>query len=154
MEVDRLDKEVKYEEEIVTGDDLASKILDDIQPSMDDVFDNIIDTMQQIQEEQKHQRKRRKRRKSSDKRPPVPDFDSLIPEELKSRPMIYLSMVIPPETIMNLVTAGILDPEQLLQMIEEVKKKNNFTGDEKKRDDFGNKLSDWNPDPQSDDYSN
>jgi hypothetical protein len=28
-----------------------------------------------------------------------------------------------------------------------------ITGDEKDRGDFGNKLSDWNPDPKSDDYS-
>lgn len=151
-EINRLDKEIEYQEEMVSSDELASKILEDMDPNMDDMFDNIINTMNQIQEEQKNQKRKRKKRRSLDKKPSVPDFDSLIPEELKSRPMIYLSMVIPPETIMNLVTAGILDPEQLLQMIEEVKKKNNFTGDEKKREDFGNKLSDWNPDPQSDDY--
>ena len=66
--------------------------------------------------------------------------------------MIYLNMVIPPEAIMNLISAGILDPEMIQTMIDQVKKKAKFTGDEKTRKDFGNKFSDWNPDPKSDDY--
>ena len=53
---------------------------------------------------------------------------------------------------MNLVTSGMLNPEDLLKMVKEVKKKNRFTGDEKNRTDFGNKFSDWNPDPGSDEY--
>ncbi len=61
-------------------------------------------------------------------------------------------MMIPSEAIMNLITSGLLNPEDLLKMIKEVKKKNRFTGDEKHRTDFGNKLSDWNPDPGSDEY--
>ena len=62
-------------------------------------------------------------------------------------------MVIPPEAIMNLITSGILEPDMLLKMIDEIKKRNKFTGDEKGREDFGNQFSDWNPDPLSDDYS-
>ena len=103
------------------------------------------------------QRKRKKKRKTR-REPPMDeselDMSDLIPDELKERPMIYLSMVIPPECIMNLMTAGILDPEHLLEMIKEVKKKNNFTGDEKNREDFGSKFTDWNPDPKSSDYDN
>jgi len=65
---------------------------------------------------------------------------------------IYVTMMIPSEAIMNLISANILDPEDLLKMIKEVKRKNRFTGDEKNRSDFGNKMSDWNPDPGSDEY--
>ena len=76
----------------------------------------------------------------------------MIPKELRDRPMIYLNMIIPPEAIMNLISSGVLDADVIQKIIDETKKKNNFTGDEKSRGDFGNKLSDWNPDPQSDDY--
>lgn len=68
------------------------------------------------------------------------------------RHMIMMQLYIPAESIMNLVTAGIVDPKTLLDMVKEVKKRNRFTGDEKTREDFGNKYSDWNPDPGSDDY--
>ena len=74
-------------------------------------------------------------------------------EKMNGQEMIYMSMVFPPEMIMNLITSGILDPRDLQKMIKEVKKKNKFTGDEKDRKDFGNKFSDWNPDPNSDDYA-
>ena len=53
---------------------------------------------------------------------------------------------------MNLITAGVIEPQVLLNMIDEVKKRNRFTGDEKNRKDFGNNFSDWNPDPNSGDY--
>ncbi len=68
------------------------------------------------------------------------------------RHMIMMQLYIPAETIMNLVTAGVIDPKTLLDMVKEVKKRNKFTGDEKTREDFGNKFSDWNPDPESNDY--
>lgn len=74
-------------------------------------------------------------------------------EKMDGKQMIYMSMVFPPEMIMNLITSGILDPRDIQKMIKEVKKKNKFTGDEKERKDFGNKFSDWNPDPDSDDYA-
>lgn len=87
----------------------------------------------------------RKRRK---KPQPVTEFE---PGEL-DRHGIYVTMMIPSEAIMNLITSGLLSPDDLLKMVKEVKKKNRFTGDEKKRNDFGNKFSDWNPDPGSDEY--
>ena len=70
------------------------------------------------------------------------------------RHMIMMQLYIPAESIMNMVTSGLLDPKVLLDMVKEVKKRNRFTGDEKNRGDFGNKFSDWNPDPNSDDYNN
>jgi hypothetical protein len=139
-------------DEILTGKDM----LDKMNPinSFDEILESFMDNVNNIIEspEMKPRKKAKKRR-----RPPPPEVEdatlsSMIPDELKERPMIYLSMVIPPEAIMNLISAGILDPDQLLLMIEEVKKKNKFTGDEKKREDFGNKFSDWNPDPNSKDY--
>jgi hypothetical protein len=68
------------------------------------------------------------------------------------RHMIMMQMYIPAESIMNLITSGVIKPETLLDMINEVKKRNRFTGDEKSREDFGTKFTDWNPDPKSDDY--
>lgn len=98
--------------------------------------------------EEQLERKRRKKRKKKKESP-----FNMIPKEFQERPMIYLNMVIPPEALMNLISAGILDVEMIQTMVDEVKKKNKFTGDEKTRKDFGNKFSDWNPDPKSDDYN-
>lgn len=91
---------------------------------------------------------KRKRRKNKNYNIPSPEMN---PEEMNSHG-IYISMMIPAEAIMNLITAGLLNPEDLLAMIKEIKKKNRFTGDEKNRSDFGNKFSDWNPDPDSGEY--
>jgi hypothetical protein len=137
-------------QQIFNSDDLKNNFANPLDEIMNSFMNNLTDLAKQ--------EPLRKRRKGKKRRPLPPDPDeltleALIPDELKERPMIYLSMVIPPECIMNLITSGVLDPEQLLEIIEEVKKKNNFTGDEKKREDFGNKLSDWNPDPKSADYN-
>lgn len=91
---------------------------------------------------------KRKRKSKKDVLPP-----DMVDESELDRHMIMMQMYIPAEAIMNMVTSGILDPKVLLNMIKEVKKRNKFTGDEKDRGDFGNKLSDWNPDPKSDDYN-
>lgn len=94
--------------------------------------------------------RRRKAKRSQPKKDYLPpDMED---ESELDRHMIMMQMYIPAEAIMNLITSGILKPETLQEMIDEVKKRNRFTGDEKKRKDFGSKLSDWNPDPNSDDY--
>lgn len=90
------------------------------------------------------------KRKKRTKKDPVPA--DMTDESELDRHMIMMQLYIPAEAIMNLVTSGLLEPKVLLDMIKEVKKRNRFTGDEKNRGDFGNKLSDWNPDPNSDDY--
>jgi hypothetical protein len=90
-----------------------------------------------------------KRKKKKKKETYPTDLED--PSEL-DRHMIMMQLYIPAESIMNLVTAGVIDPKTLLDMIKEVKKRNKFTGDEKTREDFGNKFSDWNPDPESNDY--
>lgn len=91
----------------------------------------------------------RKRKSKSKKNSLPPD---MVSENELDHHMIMMQMYIPAEAIMNMVTSGLLDPKVLLDMVKEVKKRNRFTGDEKSRGDFGNKLSDWNPDPKSDDY--
>lgn len=91
----------------------------------------------------------KRKRKTPKKNVLPPDMTD---ENELDRHMIMMQLYIPAEAIMNMVTSGLLDPRILLDMIKEVKKKNRFTGDEKHRKDFGDKLSDWNPDPNSDDY--
>ena len=76
----------------------------------------------------------------------------MMDEKELDRHMIMMQLYIPAESIMNMITSGILDPQVLLDMIEEVKKRNRFTGDEKKKKTFGNDFTDWNPDPNSTDY--
>ena len=93
-------------------------------------------------------RPRPRRRKSHNNEMPSPEMN---PREM-DRHGIYVSMMLPSEAIMNLITAGLLDPKDMLRMIKEVKRKNRFTGDEKERKDFGSKYSDWNPDPSSEEY--
>lgn len=93
-------------------------------------------------------RPRPRRRKSHNNEMPSPEMN---PREM-DRHGIYVSMMLPSEAIMNLITAGLLDPKDILRMIKEVKRKNRFTGDEKDRKDFGSKYSDWNPDPSSEEY--
>jgi len=97
-------------------------------------------------------RKKSKKSKNKIKKEEPLPMDMEDESEL-DRHMIMMQMYIPAEAIMNLITSGIIKPETLLDMIDEVKKRNKFTGDEKKREDFGSKFTDWNPDPKSDDYN-
>ena len=94
-------------------------------------------------------KKKSKKAKKKSKQELPPDMTD---ENELDRHMIMMQMYIPAESIMNLITAGIIKPQVLLDMIEEVKKRNRFTGDEKERKDFGDKFTDWNPDPNSEDY--
>jgi hypothetical protein len=121
---------------------------------LDDVAEQIVDTPiapdLNLEDpfESEYSPKKRKRKSKRRKENISPEME----EDEAERSGIYMSMMIPGETIMNLVTAGILNPKDLVKMINETKKRNRFTGDEKDRKDFGNKYSDWNPDPKSDDY--
>jgi hypothetical protein len=140
--------EFTAEEFLAQMDKMVSEIMENSVPeefSSDEKFDNY-EAFLESEEKRYNQRKRKKKRKKES------DMSNMIPKELRDRPMIYLNMIIPPEAIMNLISSGILDADVIQKIIDETKKKNNFTGDEKTRKDFGNKLSDWNPDPQSDDY--
>jgi uncharacterized membrane protein YfhO len=94
-------------------------------------------------------KKRSKKSKKKQKDYLPPDMQD---ETELDRHMIMMQLYIPAESIMNMITSGVIKPQVLLDMIEEVKKRNRFTGDEKDRKDFGEKFSDWNPDPNSEDY--
>lgn len=94
-------------------------------------------------------KKRSKKSKKKQKDYLPPDMQD---ETELDRHMIMMQLYIPAESIMNMITSGVIKPQVLLDMIEEVKKRNRFTGDEKDRKDFGDKFSDWNPDPNSEDY--
>jgi hypothetical protein len=91
--------------------------------------------------------KKAKRKSKNNYLPP-----DMTDENELDRHMIMMQMYIPAEAIMNLITAGVIKPQVLLDMVDEIKKRNRFTGDEQTRKDFGDKFSDWNPDPNSDDY--
>ena len=128
-------------------EEFLSSMLSDVVESFDSKIAPHVETEDPFSSEyQPKRKKRRSKRRSNNVSPEMND------EELE-RSGIYISMMIPGETIMNLVTAGILSPKDLIKMINETKKRNRFTGDEKERKDFGNEFTDWNPDPKSDDYN-
>jgi hypothetical protein len=124
--------------------DFLGAILEDVADQMSD--SPIVDLEQSFEPEPTEKKRRRKAKRRKQNVSPEMEDDEV------ERSGIYMSMMIPGETIMNLVTAGILNPKDLIKMVNETKKRNRFTGDEKDRKDFGNKYSDWNPDPKSDDY--
>lgn len=79
--------------------------------------------------------------------------------------MIHMSMIFPPNVLAYMINEGMIDPREIMDMIDHFglnkpkkKKKresineNKFTGDQIERPDFGNKWTDWNPDPSSDEY--
>jgi len=83
--------------------------------------------------------------------------------------IIHMNMVFGPEVLAFMINEGLIDPRDIMEMIEHFnlnnknkkkKRKNNresindkkFTGDQTDRKDFGNKWTDWNPDPDSTDY--
>ena len=138
-----------YNVEITKKESINDKLTNDFNQEMNKILDQFIEdalindmtnyeSANPFQEPSKKKKKKRKQHRDVDR--------------VDEPQMIYLSMMIPPEMLMNMVTSGIIDPEAIKVMIDEVKKKNRFSGDEKIRKDFGNKYSDWNPDPSSDDY--
>lgn len=140
-------KKIDVEENLNSQDilldsaDIISNLLGDLFNSSDDIMGDMLSPPPK--------RRNNKRKKKSKKYALPPDMTD---EKELDRHMIMMQMYIPAESIMNLITAGILKPQVLLDMIDEVKKRNRFTGDEKDKKDFGNNMSDWNPDPNSNDY--
>lgn len=119
--------------------DLFGAFLQDMLKSTEDSINSLTDFTPP-------KRKRKKQKKSNVLPPDMMDENEL------DRHMIMMQLYIPSESIMNLVSSGIISPKVLKDMVDEVKKRNRFTGDEKDHKNFGNRLSDWNPDPSSDDY--
>ena len=84
--------------------------------------------------------------------------------------IIHMNMVFGPQVLAFMINEGLIDPGDIMEMIEHFelsknkskkrKRKNNresindkkFTGDQTDRKDFGNKWTDWNPNPDSTDY--
>ena len=73
-------------------------------------------------------------------------------KNLKQEPIVHMSIEFPPEVILELMEAGIINVNDIKRIARDIKKKMKYTGDEKHRPDFGNKFSDWNPDLSSEDY--
>lgn len=114
-----------------------------------DMFKNIFQDLDLDEEISKISKKKRK----------SPDKESII----------HMNMMFSPEALAHMINEGMIDPRDIMDMIKHFeldekkskrkKPKNResinhkkFTGDQKEREDFGNKWTDWNPDPDSDDY--
>ena len=76
---------------------------------------------------------------------------------------IFMSMMLPPDFIKNLIEEGYLDlddlndldyPEDDIGDFYEEINDHKYTGEEKTDPDYGNRWTDWNPDPLSDEYGN
>ena len=71
--------------------------------------------------------------------------------------LVNLNISFDSTILRNLVDNDIIPPEYLLKLIEKFNNHENitdeFTGDENDREDFGNKWSDWNQNPGSEDYT-
>ena len=71
----------------------------------------------------------------------------------KNKNFITMSMFLPPEALLSLVDAGLIDVEDVMDLIENLNgkvKRKDYTGDdeEKQKDkNFGNDWTDWSPDP-------
>ena len=70
----------------------------------------------------------------------------------KSIPMVQMSLLFPPEVMIDLMESGLINVNDINKIAKEVKRKLKWTGDERHRQDFGNKPTDWNSNPNSDDY--
>lgn len=139
-EFNKNNTEEKISESESLSPDYIANMLDELINSSNTLLDDMFETPPRSKS-----KKRKKNKKSS-----IPP--DMMDEKEMDQHMIMMQLYIPAESIMNLITAGVIDPEVLLKMIEEVKKRNRFTGDEKNKKNFGNEFSDWNPDPKSKDY--
>ena len=74
--------------------------------------------------------------------------DESMTPEMKN--FITLTMFLPPEALLPMVQAGMLDPRDIKDLIDSLMNDNhNYNGDDKKRqeeEDFGNSWRDWSPD--------
>ena len=70
----------------------------------------------------------------------------------QSKNFITMSMFLPPEALLTLVDAGLIDVDDIKDLIENINgkvKRIEYTGDDEKRqkeEDFGNRWTDWSPD--------
>ena len=87
---------------------------------------------------------------------PIDLYNELFPpkdkRKSKSIPMVQMSLLFPPEVMIDLMESGLINVNDVNKIAREVKRKLKWTGDERHRQDFGNKPTDWNANPNSDDY--
>lgn len=123
--------------------------VEDYENMISDMFQNIFKDL----EEEKPVSKKPKQNKQK-----LPPKDQII----------HMSLVFPPHVLAHMINQGLIDPRDIMDMIDHFglnntkkkrKKKNResindqkFTGEQKERPDYGNKWTDWNPDPSSDEY--
>jgi hypothetical protein len=71
----------------------------------------------------------------------------------------FMHMMIPPDMMDELLREGLLDidadddEEDDEYFSESINPDAEYTGDENDREDYGNRWTDWNPDPDGDDYN-
>ena len=86
---------------------------------------------------------------------PVDEMEDDINDRTEYEQFIILNMMFPPSILRDMINNGLLDPDELRKInkeannpidspIEEIT--NDYTGDEKDRDDYGNKWTDWSND--------
>jgi len=132
-------------------DNKQKKSIAEYEEMISDMFDSIFRDI----EEEEIKPKKPKNQKSKNK----PSQEQII----------HMSMVFPPQVLAHMINEGMIDPREIMDMINyfdlgsnknKKKRKNKresindqkFTGNESDRKDFGNKWTDWNPDPDSDEY--
>lgn len=132
--------------------DSQPKTTEDYENMISDMFKSIFKDLETIEEQKP---KRSKNKKSN-------NFNKNIEN------IIHMNMVFSPEVLAHMINQGMIDPREIMDMINHFnlndnKKQNKkiresineqkYTGEQKDRKDFGNKWTDWNPDPKSDDYN-
>jgi hypothetical protein len=102
-------------------------------------------------------------------RPSNSDFQKLLnemfsdnntknPEDMLDQPF-FMHMMIPPDLVKDLFDQGLLDDvldaefdDDIDDDFHEEVNEQEFTGDEKDHPHYGNRWTDWNPDPHDDEY--
>jgi hypothetical protein len=75
---------------------------------------------------------------------------------IEEKELVNLNISFDAKILKTLVDNDIIPPEYLLRLISKFENQeeitDDFTGDESDREDFGNKWTDWNQNPDSEDY--
>ena len=145
LEKKKEDIDPPISKKIVRGEDVNDnkpkppKSISDILNGMTD--ENVREMFDSIQDDLKEMRE------NSEDWPEMPDMG-------ESQNLINMSLFLPPEALLSLVDAGLLDIKDIQQLIDTMNNEynknisDNYTGDETDRDDFGTKWTDWSPDPK------
>ena len=123
---------------------------------IEDILGNMFSNESPISEENQFYDSMTPEDQDRDMPDPIDSYNEAFPprkrKSNKIRPLIQMNMLFPPEVLIDLMESGIINVNDINKIAKEIKNKLKYTGDERHRKDFGNKLSDWNPDINSDDY--